>query len=52
MTERAMGTVFNLVQTHAMKPVIDKKFSLDDVSEANRHLAENRPFGKVVVALE
>jgi NADPH:quinone reductase len=50
--QKAMATVSDLAQKHAMKPVIDKRFELEDVAEANRYLAEKRPFGKVVIKLD
>jgi NADPH:quinone reductase-like Zn-dependent oxidoreductase len=37
------------IETHQMRPVVDRVFTFDQAVEAFRHFKEARPFGKVVI---
>lgn len=41
-----------LMKTGQVKPVIDKRYSLSEVPQAIRYLAEKHARGKVVITLE
>ena len=43
--------ILRLLSAGMVKPVIDRTYPLEQAAEACRHLAEDRPFGKVVLAL-
>jgi NADPH2:quinone reductase len=34
----------------SIKPIVERVYSLGEAGEALRHLTEDRPFGKVVLA--
>jgi NADPH:quinone reductase-like Zn-dependent oxidoreductase len=39
------------IDVNALQPVVDRTFSLDEVSEAYRALEEAEHFGKIVVTI-
>ncbi|MDP1824405.1 MAG: zinc-binding dehydrogenase [Archangium sp.] len=49
-TER-YGSALGLVDTGALKPVIDRVFPLSDAAEAHRYLEMGRARGKVVLSV-
>jgi len=49
---RGMATRLNaFADAHAIKPVIDRTFALEDALEAYRYQASPELFGKVVITL-
>ena len=47
----AIAYVTKGLETGALKPVIDRIFSFDEIVEAHRYLEQNGQFGKIVVTL-
>lgn len=47
----AWSMILRLLSEGRVKPLIDRTYPLEQAAEASRHLAEDRPFGKVVLAL-
>lgn len=47
----AVRFICNGLESGALKPVIDRVFSFDDMREAHRYLESNGQFGKVVVTI-
>ncbi len=48
-TMQDLYDIVSLIDRGLFKPVIDKEFSLNEIREAHRRLAEGRQFGKIVV---
>lgn len=48
---QAYSELIRMAEQGKIKPVIAKAFPLEEAAEAQRHLAEARPFGKVVITL-
>ena len=49
---RILGSELNaFVDTHAIKPVIDRTFAMEDALDAYRYQASPDLFGKVVITL-
>jgi NADPH:quinone reductase len=46
----AWGDIIPLIVSESVKPIVERVFPLDEAGEALRHLIEDRPFGKVVLA--
>ena len=46
----AWATILPLLTSGRVKPVVERAYKLDEAAEALRHLIENRPFGRVVLA--
>jgi NADPH:quinone reductase-like Zn-dependent oxidoreductase len=46
----AWRDILPLIVGGSVKPVVDRVYSFGDAGEALRHLIEDRPFGKVVLA--
>jgi NADPH:quinone reductase len=46
----AWRDVIPLIVNESVKPIVERVFPLDEAGEALRHLIEDRPFGKVVLA--
>jgi NADPH:quinone reductase-like Zn-dependent oxidoreductase len=46
----AWATILPLLTSGRVKPVVERAYKLDDAAEALRHLVEDRPFGKVMLA--
>jgi NADPH2:quinone reductase len=46
----AWATILPLLTSGTVKPVVENTYELEDAAEALRHLIEDRPFGRVVVA--
>jgi NADPH:quinone reductase len=46
----AWATMRPLLTSETVKPVVENTYELEDAAEALRHLIEDRPFGRVVVA--
>lgn len=49
--EEAWSTIVPLLQSAAVKPIVAKTFPLAKASDALRYLIEDRPFGRVVLAI-
>jgi NADPH:quinone reductase len=49
--EEAWKTIFRLLQSGGIKPIVAKTFSLAEAADALRYLVENRPFGRVVLTI-
>ena len=47
----AVGFILKGLESGALKPVIDRVFTFDNMREAHRHLENNGQFGKVVVTV-
>ena len=43
--------MFRAVESHGMRPVIDRRFAFDELVPAFEHMAAGRHFGKIVVAI-
>jgi len=48
--EAAWATILPLLASGAVKPIVERTFKLEESAEALRHLIEDRPFGRVVLA--
>jgi NADPH:quinone reductase len=46
----AWGDIIPLIVSGSVKPIVERVYSLNEAGEALRHLVEDRPFGKVVLA--
>jgi NADPH:quinone reductase len=46
----AWATILPLLTSGRVKPIVESTYELEDAAEALRHLIEDRPFGRVVVA--
>jgi NADPH:quinone reductase len=46
----AWATIVSLLTSGGVKPIVERSYKLDDAAEALRHLIEDRPFGRVVLA--
>jgi len=46
----AWATILPLLTSGTVKPVLERAYKLDEAAEALRHLIEDRPFGRVVLA--
>lgn len=49
VTQRFGREVVPLFESGSLRPVIDRRFSLDDVADAHRHMEANANIGKIVV---
>jgi len=49
--EEAWSTIVPLLQSGGVKPIVAKTFPLAEASDALRYLIEDRPFGRVVLAM-
>jgi NADPH2:quinone reductase len=47
----AWSVILPLLSDGQVRPLIDRTYPLEQAAEASRHLAEDRPFGKVVLTL-
>lgn len=47
--ERAQKDIYSWLENAQIKPVIAKKFTLDDIVEAHRYLESNTQLGKIIV---
>lgn len=48
---QAYGAVLGLISKGRVGPVVARTFPLEEAAEAQRHLIEDRPFGKVVLTM-
>ena len=48
---RGKEYIYNGLRSGALKPIIDRKFRLDDIVEAHRYMESNRQLGKIVVTV-
>jgi len=46
----AWAAILPLLASGAVKPIVERTYKLEEAAEALRHLIEDRPFGRVVVA--
>jgi NADPH2:quinone reductase len=46
----AWRNIIPLIVGGSAKPIVERVYRLSEASEALRHLTEDRPFGKVVLA--
>ena len=49
LSRRFADEVLPLFETGQLRPVIDRRFSIDDVAEAHRYMESNANFGKVML---
>jgi NADPH:quinone reductase-like Zn-dependent oxidoreductase len=49
--EAAVEFVLKGLESGALKPVIDRTFTFDEMVEVHRYLENNGQFGKIVVTL-
>ena len=49
MWNTAWATIFTLLESGAIKPIVARTFALEDAGEALRFQIEGRPFGRVVL---
>jgi NADPH:quinone reductase-like Zn-dependent oxidoreductase len=47
----AMNAARSAHQLRQLRPVIDRRFSLEEAVEAHRHFRDGNPFGKVVITI-
>jgi NADPH:quinone reductase len=47
----AWRDIIPLIVSGSVKPIVERVYPLAEASEALRHLIEDRPFGKVVLAM-
>jgi NADPH:quinone reductase-like Zn-dependent oxidoreductase len=48
-TQKAIDSIFNLIKTYDLHPIIAKVFSLDEIAEAHRFAESNEANGKIVI---
>ncbi len=46
----AWASILPLLKSEKVKPIVERTYELEDAAEALRHLIEDRPFGRVVLA--
>ena len=46
----AWAAILPLLTSGRVRPVLERAYKLDEAGEALRHLIEDRPFGRVVLA--
>jgi len=46
----AWAVILPLLSSGRVKPVVERAYKLDEAAEALRHLIEDRPFGRAVLA--
>ena len=46
----AWATILSLLTSGRVKPIVERTYKLEDAAAALRHLIEDRPFGRVVLA--
>ncbi len=51
MWSAAWASIFTLLESGAIKPIVARTFALKDAAEALRYQVENRPFGRVVLKI-
>ncbi len=51
MLERGKKYIYSGLESGALKPIIDRTFSLSDIVEAHRYMASNKQKGKIVVTV-
>ena len=49
LSQRFITEMIPLFESHALRPVIDSRFALDDVVEAHRHMEANANIGKILL---
>ena len=49
--QKEFREVMKLVFSGVLRPVIDKKFQLEDIIDAENYLNESKQFGKVIVEI-
>jgi NADPH2:quinone reductase len=51
MWSAAWASIFTLLESGAIKPIVARTFALEDAAEALRYQIEGRPFGRVVLRI-
>jgi NADPH:quinone reductase len=51
MWSKAWASIFTLLESGAIKPIVARTFALEDAAEALRYQIEGRPFGRVVLKI-
>jgi len=51
MWAKAWTSIFTLLESGAIKPIVARTFDLEDAAEALRYQIESRPFGRVVLKI-
>jgi NADPH:quinone reductase-like Zn-dependent oxidoreductase len=49
--EAAVAYVLKGLESGALKPIIDRSFTFDEIADVHRYLEQNGQFGKVVVTV-
>ena len=49
LSQRFADEVLPLFETGRLRPVIDRRFAIDDVADAHRYMESNANFGKIVL---
>lgn len=52
LSRRFAAEVLPLFEVGSLRPVIDRRFSINDVAEAHRYMESNANFGKILVDVE
>ena len=47
-----LSAITNLIEAGKVRPVIDRKYTFDEIHEAMRYVSEGRAKGKVVITVE
>ena len=47
---KAWGDIIPLIVSGSVKPIVERVYRFGEAGEALRHLIEDRPFGKVILA--
>jgi NADPH2:quinone reductase len=51
MWSTAWASIFTLLESGAIKPIVARTFALEDAADALRYQIERRPFGRVVLKI-
>lgn len=52
LSRRFAAEVLPLFETRSLRPVIDRRFSMNDVAEAHRYMESNANFGKILLDVD
>lgn len=52
LSRRFAAEILPLFETRSLRPVIDRRFSMNDVAEAHRYMESNANFGKILLDVD
>jgi NADPH2:quinone reductase len=52
MWRAAWKTIYAVLESGAVKPIVSRTFALEDAAEALRYQIEGRPFGRTVLKIK